>query len=230
MPNDRDSFARFKEEHDLFPRRRDYADEGFGPHGGGPTGYKGLPYRHDPRSEVDFRRRSSGYLFPELVFEPWMARGMGYYDDYPDHAYAPAGYSRGGYPEHPEDVGRAYRLYDRDRNFWDRAGDEIASWFGSGRAEQRRRMDRYRGVGPRGYKRSDSRILEDVSDRLSDHPDLDASTISVTVEESEVTLDGEVSSRWDKRCAEACAEAVSGVRDVQNNLKLRKSAEAKTGG
>lgn len=230
MPNDRDSFPRFREEQDLLPHWRDYGKEGFGPRGSGPADYQGLPYRPDPRSEDDFRRRNSGYLFPELVREPWIARGMGYYDDYPDYPYAPARYGRGGYPEHPDDVGRAYRLYEDDRNFWDRAGDEIASWFGSDRAEQRRRMDRYRRVGPRAYKRSDSRILEEVSDRLSDHPDLEASEISVTVEESEVTLDGEVSTRWDKRCAEACAGAVSGVRDVQNNLKLRKPPEARTGG
>ncbi len=82
-----------------------------------------------------------------------------------------------------------------DRDMWDRAGDEIASWFGDEDAERRRDMDArrdesHRGRGPKGYLRSDSRINEDVHDRLTDHPRLDASDISVSVENGEVTLSG----------------------------------------
>ncbi len=79
---------------------------------------------------------------------------------------------------------------------------------------------RYSGMGPKGYKRSDERIKEDVSDRLMEHPDLDASDIEVKVSKGEVTLSGTVASRWAKRLAEDLAEACSGVREVMNQLRV----------
>ncbi|ACI99745.1 BON domain-containing protein [Rhodospirillum centenum] len=117
-----------------------------------------------------------------------------------------------------------------DRGFFSRAGDEIASWFGSDEAERRRERDahagdegaqHHRGRGPRNYTRSDSRIVEDVNDRLTDDFRLDASDIDVSAENGEVTLSGHVNSRQDKRRAEDLAESVSGVRHVQNNLRVR---------
>ncbi|MEO1987147.1 MAG: BON domain-containing protein [Martelella sp.] len=106
------------------------------------------------------------------------------------------------------------------RDFWDRASDEVQSWFGDDDAERRRDAD-HRGKGPRGYKRSDARINEDVHDRLTDEPTLDASDISVSVADGEVTLDGHVIGRYQKRRAEDCADSVSGVTHVQNNLRVR---------
>ena len=78
----------------------------------------------------------------------------------------------------------------------------------------------FTGRGPKGYQRSDERIREDVSDRLMEHPDLDASEIEVKVSKGVVTLTGGVDSRWDKRLAEDIADAVSGVRDVMNQLSV----------
>jgi len=86
----------------------------------------------------------------------------------------------------------------------------------------------HRGKGPKGYVRADVRILEDVNDRLSDDGRLDASDIEVTVEAGEVTLNGRVASREDKRRAEDLAEQASGVKHVQNNLRVR-AAEASSG-
>ncbi|CDZ36282.1 Putative periplasmic or secreted lipoprotein [Neorhizobium galegae bv. officinalis] len=114
--------------------------------------------------------------------------------------------------------------YGHRRGFMERAGDEVASWFGDEDAERRRKMDEHRGKGPKGYQRSDARIEEDVNDRLSDDPVLDASNITVTVQGAEVTLDGFVSSRWDKRRAEDLVDDVSGVRHVQNNLRVNNSS------
>lgn len=78
----------------------------------------------------------------------------------------------------------------------------------------------HRGKGPRGYNRSDVRIEEDVNDRLTDHAGLDASEIEVSVAGGEVTLNGFVAERRDKREAEDCAEDVYGVSHVQNNLRV----------
>jgi hypothetical protein len=86
----------------------------------------------------------------------------------------------------------------------------------------------HRGKGPKNYTRSDDRIREDVSDRLSDDPYLDASEIVVDVKTGEVTLSGHVESRQAKRRSEDCAEAVSGVKHVQNNLRVGGGAFSNT--
>jgi osmotically-inducible protein OsmY len=78
----------------------------------------------------------------------------------------------------------------------------------------------HRGRGPRNYKRSDERIREDVCECLTQDPQLDASSIEVTVSEGEVTLTGTIFERNDKRRAEDLAENVAGVKDVRNNLRV----------
>ncbi len=82
----------------------------------------------------------------------------------------------------------------------------------------------HRGRGPKGYSRSDERIRDDVNDRLTDDPHIDASDIEVTVQNREVTLSGTVNSRFEKRHAEDIAESVSGVTHVQNSLRVGQSA------
>lgn len=77
----------------------------------------------------------------------------------------------------------------------------------------------HRGKRPKGYKRSDERIREDVCDRLSDDDELDASEITVTVKDGEVTLKGTVTDRRAKYRAEDLVESAGGVRDVDNQLR-----------
>lgn len=76
--------------------------------------------------------------------------------------------------------------------------------------------------GPKGYKRSDDRIREDVSDRLAHQNELDPSEIEVMVSNGEVTLSGTVQSRHEKFIAEEIADSVSGVNDVHNQLRVRR--------
>ena len=78
----------------------------------------------------------------------------------------------------------------------------------------------YRGRGPKNYRRSDERIREDVCERLTFDDQVDASEVEVNVKEGTVMLTGAVGDRLTKRRAEAVAESVSGVKDVQNNLRL----------
>jgi osmotically-inducible protein OsmY len=87
----------------------------------------------------------------------------------------------------------------------------------------------FAGRGPKGYTRSDERIREDVSDKLMEHPDLDASEIEVRVSGGEVTLSGSVDSRWVKRLAEDIAESCTGVRDVMNQLRVPSDFESTRG-
>jgi hypothetical protein len=69
--------------------------------------------------------------------------------------------------------------------------------------------------------RPDERILENVNDRLTDHPVLDASNNGGSVSGGEVTLHGHVDSRYPKGLAGNIAEDVSGITHVQNNLRVR---------
>jgi osmotically-inducible protein OsmY len=135
------------------------------------------------------------------------------------------GYGYGGERGERRDA-RGYGGRGDDRNWFDKAGDEVSSWFGDQDAYRRREEDRirqgeHRGRGPSGYRRSDERIREDVSDRLADDSWLDASEIQVQVKDGEVTLIGVVHDRNDKRHAEDLAERVSGVAHVQNNLRTK---------
>jgi hypothetical protein len=83
--------------------------------------------------------------------------------------------------------------------------------------------------GPKGYKRTDERILEDVNERLAHQDQLDPSEIEVRVENGEVTLTGSVESRWDKFAAEEIADDVRGVDEVHNQLRVRRVADARGG-
>jgi hypothetical protein len=81
------------------------------------------------------------------------------------------------------------------------------------------------GKGPANYQRSDERICEDVSERLTQHGQVDASNIEVDVQNGEVTLKGTVNNRKEKRMAEDCADSVSGVKDVHNQLKIEQQGQ-----
>lgn len=86
--------------------------------------------------------------------------------------------------------------------------------------QQSRNEQNFRGYGPKNYTRSDSRITEDINDRLYDDPYLDASDIEVNVKSGEVTIEGSVNSRQSKRFLEDIADSVSGVKHVENRVRI----------
>ena len=91
-----------------------------------------------------------------------------------------------------------------------------------------RPMGTYRGRGPRGYVRSPARIYEDLCDRLTDNPFVDAADIEVGITGTEVTLNGTVNDPIALRQAQAIAEEVAGVTHVHNRLQLRAAGEHET--
>jgi osmotically-inducible protein OsmY len=99
----------------------------------------------------------------------------------------------------------------------------------SGGGTNQHGQQNYAGRGPKGYQRSDDRLKEQVSGRLMDDSQIDASEITVEIHGGEVTLTGTVNSREEKRAAEACAETVSGVREVFNQLRVNRG-DWQTGG
>jgi osmotically-inducible protein OsmY len=140
-------------------------------------------------------------------------------DDYGDGQRA-WGAGSGSYPSYGGYSGGGSYGNSDPRGFADRAIDEVRSWFGDDDAQRRREED-HRGRGPSDYTRSDERIREDANDRLTENPRVDARSISVMVTDGEVTLSGTVNNRMDKRRAEDCVEAISGVKHVQNNLRVK---------
>ena len=84
----------------------------------------------------------------------------------------------------------------------------------------------HRGRGPRGYTRSEERIREDVNEILTRDGWVDASEIEVLVQGGEVTLSGRVSHGGERRRAEDLVHAVSGVKHVQNNIRIGNASAA----
>lgn len=144
-----------------------------------------------------------------------------------------------GYPESYTDYDQGYYGgYDREERMFGTGGREYERGYrpdilnpdyplsygdryttGTTR-QQRTPRGLHTGRGPRGYKRSDERILEDVNDRLMQHSEIDASDIEAAVNDGEVTLSGTVDSRWIKRLAEDIVEDVTGVTQVINLLRV----------
>jgi hypothetical protein len=89
-------------------------------------------------------------------------------------------------------------------------------WEGLGLPPERGRR------GPKGYRRGDARIHDEVCDRLTDDHRVDATAIEVRVEDGVVTLRGVVADRAQKRRAERIAERAHGVDDVMNELRIRR--------
>jgi osmotically-inducible protein OsmY len=160
------------------------------------------------------------------AFAPGTRRGMR--QDYTGVPVDPAGYrepsrQRPGYGPYAWAGSGSDGLrheHEGGRGLMEKAADTVSSWFGDDDAARRREMD-HRGRGPKGWTRSDERIHDDVCHRLTEDDMVDASDVEVTVSGAEVTLNGTVSDRSQRRRAEDCVEAVSGVRHVQNNLRVR---------
>lgn len=101
-----------------------------------------------------------------------------------------------------------------------RSGMQSGSQFGSQSGMQ---QGQHAGRGPKGYRRDDARITEDVNEKLTHDAHIDASEIEVKVSGGEVTLTGTVDSREAKRHAEDLAEMVSGVNNVTNHIRVSKN-------
>lgn len=192
--------------------------------GGGDRGWQG-----GERGSHQDRERGSGSMGGS-----WGAGGPRESRDWGESGDRDFGSSRGG--------DRGYGGYGGDRNFgssWggglDR-GPHENDWRGAGAGasfgwnDRDRDRDRERfpqsgphaGRGPKNYQRSDDRLTEDVCDRLMEHPMIDASDIEVKVQGGEVTLRGTVDDRRVKHRIEDLVDGIMGVREVHNELKVRR--------
>lgn len=90
---------------------------------------------------------------------------------------------------------------------------------------QQRKRGRFAGVGPKGYKRSDETVKEDVCRKLWEHPEIDASEIHVEVKNGEITLTGTVDSRRTRDLVEDICDNLIGVTDVNNQVRVKRQRE-----
>ena len=114
--------------------------------------------------------------------------------------------------------------YDDANLGGDYARDAHRGGYGDDYAREPR-WPSYRGRGPKNYRRSDARIAEEVNERLTDDPYVDASHIDVRVEDGVVHLSGRVRTRSEKRRADDIANDCGGVYDVMNALRVASSDE-----
>jgi hypothetical protein len=82
------------------------------------------------------------------------------------------------------------------------------------------------GKGPKGYRRADALIYEDVCEALLNDPMIDPSDIDVEVKDGVVSFRGAVENRQMKREVEISIEHISEVVDVFNLLNLYQFREA----
>ena len=94
------------------------------------------------------------------------------------------------------------------------------------RAAVRRNLGRAQKRGPATFLID--RAAEDLCDRLTDNPFVDAADIEVGITGTEVTLNGTVNDPIALRQAQAIAEEVAGVTHVHNRLQLRPAGEHET--
>ena len=218
----------------------DWENKGSGQSWQGSGSNQSQQWRND-----DWNRRNEGYGYGQ---QEWQRRNMesnynagrnrdfgngygssGYDERYRNTGYGEGrgtgSYSNGNYENRDRWQGNyGNNRSEGNRDWWDRTKDEVSSWFGDDDAERRRRVDKingpHKGKGPRDYRRSEDRIREDVCDRLADDDYVDASNINVQIQNDEVVLSGTVNSREEKRRAEDVVESISGVRNVENRIRV----------
>jgi len=79
------------------------------------------------------------------------------------------------------------------------------------------------GRGPKGSRRADDRIREDLWQTLCRQGIVDATDVEVFVDDGLVKLVGTVAHRFDKRALEQMAERVRGVREIDNEIRVRRT-------
>ena len=121
---------------------------------------------------------------------------------------------------HDDDYQRGQGGYGQDQGRHAQSGHGRGAPHPSGGSPRAHGTGGHRGRGPRSYRRSDESITDELIDRFTDHPDLDATQILLQVEGGEVTLTGEVPERRMKHLAEDIAAEVRGIGELHNRIRV----------
>ena len=189
----------------------------------GSAGMYGGDFGPEEWERTNYNRSYGGNQYGQSQNRNWQDRHFG--------GYSPGYNEQRSYSGNDQNWNRRNRN-DDDRSWWDRTREKVSSWFDDDDDRRRNQgqtyQGGYRGKGPKDYQRSSERIREDVCDRLSDDDRLDATNISVQVQGNEVVLTGTVRDRYQKRYAEDLVESISGVRHVENRLRVGDTADLQT--
>lgn len=187
----------------------------------GTTYESDLPYHQGQRSNQEHR--------PSANYGSFQGSGTGYgaYQGSPGSGYGSysgtAGSNYGSYEASPtrrQNISRYGGVSATDQY------EGLATGFSGpfrneNKYQPQQQQGQFVGRGPKGYRRPDERIKDDVCYSLMQAPHVDASQIEVHVDRGAVTLTGSVTDRNMKRMAEDCLENVQGVTDVHNQLKVQ---------
>jgi len=199
---------------------RERGQRGMGSEGGEPLSSAHRGFGENDRNRRDYPERDTG--------QSW--GGWGNIGDRPESRWGGpesepgrwTGSQHGmGSDEGRAPFGRESSAFGTERagGFRRESGDESTSRWGRSRERQR---GKFSGVGPMGYERSDERLHDEICDRLTEDGDIDASEIKVEVKNREVQLSGTVNDRTTKYNVEELVDDISGVKDIDNRIKVRK--------
>lgn len=166
-------------------------------------------YAYDPEQGRGYRRFSEDDRDYGGRDDPERGRGyhMGQAETYRRGEPPPRHHERDPRETRRHGDDRDHGPGERSRSWIDRAGDFFVGRDDGEQAPRRR--------GP-----SDRVLWAVIVERLEDQRGLDLRDVEVLVEHGEVTLNGTVRRKEDKRRIEDIAD-LDGVRHVQNNLRVR---------
>lgn len=177
-------------------------------------------YNNDPsyKNNPDFSRRNNSRFNSHGKEE--QVYGADWYKRQEAWDQRPMSYSNRSESLYPtrrtsDELNKDWLPHESEPNYYSQEGryepsyDQVAKPVG-----------RHVGKAPKGYKRSDERIREDVCEALSEHPEIDASQIEVHVKNGIVNLTGTIESRQIKRLTEETIENLPGVVEVDNDIRI----------
>jgi hypothetical protein len=198
-------------------RESDYGGSDYGRAGRGNEGWQG------GATEYDMNYRGQGFSSSSQSDRDAYGQSM------EADRYRNRGRQQGGFGG-PSDYGSRYNDMESDYGYGSRgygmpSDYSTRSGYGGMQSDYSSRgygEQSYAGKGPKGWKRSDDRIYEEVCMILERRPDIDPSDVEVKVQNGEVILEGTVRDRNTKRRLDEAVELVAGVHDVQNRVRVQK--------
>lgn len=181
-----------------YPQPSQYGSSGYGGNYG--AGQYGQPQYGQPLAHG-----GSGYSqFGQQ--HPYGAQPQGFRGGYPESSFGYAGqqgpdqYSSGRYD--PQMSGNAsYGSFGNTTPYGQRSGD-------------------FAGRGPKNYSRSNERVREDICERLTADPYIDAHDLDVRCENGTVVIEGQVEERWMKHRIEDLVDSTAGVKQIDNRVTV----------
>jgi len=210
-------------------------------------------YRQDWDDDMSYRQRGGGFSQGRGNWDEGqsyrgggMSQGRGNWDE--GSNYRQQGGSTAGRSGMNWDDQDPYRQRGADQGRFsqgwsDDLGSRLGGEFGLNNRSQydydqqaRRGMNRQGGFsqgpqtgrGPKGYQRSDDRIKEEICECLTQHGQIDASDVDVKVQNGEAILTGTVDSRSTKRMIDDALDGISGLKDIQNNVRINQQSNQTT--